>query len=105
MKPKIFLFVWSLQYTILKLQSFMSKHKVNGQKIKNKRVESGQNNIGSFVKHYLANVLLMLDCISVLYYRLLFVIEVCRETDSGKSFVRGKKSSHTSNHVHLRVSF
>ena len=47
----------------------------------------------------------MLDCTSVLYYRLLFVIEVCRETDSGKSFVRGKKSSHTSNHVHLRVSF
>lgn len=30
MKPKISLFVWSLQYTIFKLQSFMSKHKVNG---------------------------------------------------------------------------
>ena len=57
------------------------------------------------MKHYLANVLLMLDCTSVLYYRLLFVIEVCRETDSGKSFVRGKKSSHTSNHVQLRVFF
>ena len=30
MKPKISLFVRSLQYTILKSQSFMSKHKVNG---------------------------------------------------------------------------
>ena len=68
-------------------------------------MNQGQNNIGSFMKHYLANVLLMLDCTSVLYYRLLFVIEVCRETDSGKSFVRGKKSSHTSNHVQLRVFF
>lgn len=30
MKPKISLFVSSLQYKIVKLQSFMSKHKVNG---------------------------------------------------------------------------
>ena len=76
-----------------------------GKKLKINELNQGENNIGSFVKHYLANVLLMLDCTSVLYYRLLFVIEVCRETDSGKSFVRGKKSSHTSNHVRLRVSF
>lgn len=76
-----------------------------GKKLKINELNQGENNIGSFVKHYLANVLLMLDCTSLLYYRLLFVIEVCRETDSGKSFVRGKKCSHTSNHVHLRVSF
>ena len=58
-----------------------------GKKLKINELNQGENNIGSFVKHYLANVLLMLDCTSVLYYRLLFVIEVCRETDSGKSFV------------------
>lgn len=59
-----------------------------GKKLKINELNQGQNNIG---KHYLANVLLMLYCTSVLYYRLLFVIEVCRETDSGKSFVRGNR--------------